>query len=362
MPNSLTRRRFLEHAGAAGLAGSLVPTMSVISYGQGRPTKVVLTLPYIPHGGFAWAICARDLGFWKSRDLDVEVVRGYGTADALKKVGLGQFPYGDGGFSVLIQTVAQGMDLVGLGLQLQISPLGVFSLKKNNIKTPKDLEGKTIGATATTGDYQLFPAFAKAANIDRSKIKFQLIDFSLRTQMLLDGRIDALTGYYSTEAPPIWAAGGEVDIMLYHQSGIKMYDNGIFATRGQIDKYPEVTKAIVEGAMEGLKFTYLQPAKALDTHVKAVKEYDNERGRQVIKNGIAIATALGVHPGPKQNGLGWFVPAEVAANVALAEQYLGVEKKLSPESLYTNKFNGTVKLTAQEWDSVQKEVQPYIIW
>jgi hypothetical protein len=58
-----------------------------------------------------------------------------------KKVGLGQFNYGDASFSVLIQTVGQGMDLMGLGLHMQVSPLAVFSLKKNNIREPKDRQG-----------------------------------------------------------------------------------------------------------------------------------------------------------------------------------------------------------------------------
>lgn len=362
MTSSINRRMFNTClAGALGLAS--VPSFSVLSYGQGQLTKVRLTLPWLPIGSYAAFIAARELGFWKSRGLDVEVSRGYGSADASKKVGLGQFDYGDASFSVMIQTVAQGMDLMGLGLHMQVSPLAVFTLKKSGITKPKDLEGKTIGATPTTGDYHLFPAFAKAAGIDRSKVNFRFLDGNVRAQTLLDGKVDALTGYYSTDAAPLWTGGGDINVMLYHSAGVRVYDTGIIALRSQVEKFPEVTKALVEGAMEGLKFTYLKPEETLDLHIKAVPEFQgSDRSRETLKHQIAINTALGIHPGPKQNGLGWFVPAEVAASVDTAKTYLEIKKDINPETIYSNKYLGTVKLTDQEWASVEQRSKSYVLW
>jgi NitT/TauT family transport system substrate-binding protein len=350
------------------LGGSLVgaasvPAATILAYGQNQPTKIRLTLPWLPIGSYAAFIVARELGYWKTRGLDVEVSRGYGSADASKKVGLGQFDYGDASFSVIIQTIGQGMDLVGLGLHMQVSPLAVFSLKKSGIKSPKDLEGKTIAATPTTGDYHLFPAFAKLTGIDASKVKFRFVDGNLRAQSLLDGSVDALTGYYSTDAAPLWTGGGDIDIMLYHKYGLRFYDTGVFALKSQIEKFPEVTKALVEGAMEGLKFTYLKPAETLDIHIGAVKEFQgSERNRETIKHQIAINTALGQHPGARQNGLGYFIPEEVTNNLALAKEYLGLQREVAPAAIFTNAYAGTVKLTSTEWDEVGKSVSSYVLW
>jgi NitT/TauT family transport system substrate-binding protein len=362
MANSIDRRMFNRGvAGALGLASA--SSFSVVSYGQNQLTKVRLTLPWLPIGSYAAFIAARELGFWRSRGLDVEVSRGYGSADASKKVGLGQFDYGDASFSVMIQTVAQGMDLLGLGLHMQVSPLAVFTLKKSGIKVPADLEGKTIGATPTTGDYHLFPAFAKATGIDRSKVNFRFLDGNVRTQMLLDGKVDALTGYYSTDAAPLWTGGGDIDLMLYHSYGVRIYDTGLIALRSQVDKYAEITKAIVEGAMEGLKYTYLKPDETLDLHIKAVQEFQgSDRSRETLKHQIAINTALGLHPGPKKNGLGWFVPDEVKSSVATVKTYLEIQKDINPESIYTNQYLGSVKLTDEEWVGVEKRVGSYVLW
>jgi NitT/TauT family transport system substrate-binding protein len=349
--------------GAGVLGAGSSPTFTLLAYGQNQPTKLKLTLPWLPIGSYAAFIVARELGFWKARGLDVEVSRGYGSADASKKVGLGQFDYGDASFSVLIQTVGQGMDLVGLGLHMQVSPLAVFSLKKSDIKSPKDLEGKTIAATPTTGDYHLFPAFAKLTGIDTSKVKFRFVDGNLRAQTLLDGNVDALTGYYSTDAAPLWTGGGDIDIMLYHKYGLRFYDTGVFATKAQIEKFPEVTKALVEGAMEGLKFTYLKPQETLDIHIGAVKEFQgNERSRETVKHQIAVNTSLGLHPGAMQNGLGYFIPEEVGNNVALAKEYLSLQREVKPDAIFSNAFAGTVKLTSAEWGEVEKTVKSYVLW
>jgi NitT/TauT family transport system substrate-binding protein len=359
----INRRSVAKSLGAGLLGAAAAPMFQVTSYGQGQPTKVTLALPWLPIGSYAAFIVARENGYWKSRGLDVDVSRGYGSADTTKKVGLGQFNYGDASFSVMIQTVAQGMDLVGLGLHMQVSPLAVFTLKKSGIKTPKDLEGKTVGATPTTGDFHLFPAFAKATGIDRSQVKFRFLDGNVRTQTLLDGGVDALTGYYSTDAAPLWTGGGDIDIMLYHKYGIRMYDTGVFATRSQIDKFPEVTKALVEGAMEGLKFTYLKPAETADIHIAAVKEFQgSERGRETVKHQIAINTALGIHPGPKKNGLGYFIPEEVKQNVVVAKEFLNLQKEVDPNAIFSNNFVGQVKLTEPEWTTVENNVKSYIIW
>jgi hypothetical protein len=151
--------------------------------------------------------------------------------------------------------------------------------------------------------------------------------------------------------------------MLYHKYGIKLYDTGVFATRSQIDKFPEITQAVVEGAMEGLKYTYLKPVDTLELHIQTMKEFQgSERSRETIKHQIAINTALGIHPGPKQHGLGYFEPREVAENVAIAKEYLSLEKPVAPANIFSNKYIGSAKLTPAEWDSVEASVKSYILW
>ncbi len=51
------------------------------------------------------------------------------------------------------------------------------------IKTPRDLEGKTLGGAVGDGALKLFPAFCKVAKIDCSKVSITNMQPSLREQM-----------------------------------------------------------------------------------------------------------------------------------------------------------------------------------
>jgi tripartite-type tricarboxylate transporter receptor subunit TctC len=66
------------------------------------------------------------------------------------------------------------------------------------IRTPKDLEGKTIGGPGNDGALKLFPAFAKAAKIDAAKVNVTNMAPNLREQMLMRGQVDAAFGFINT--------------------------------------------------------------------------------------------------------------------------------------------------------------------
>src|SRR5262245_16265130 len=126
MSSDINRRTAVKALGAGLLAGGSVPFFHVQFYGQNQPTKVSLTLPFTLHGSYTAFIAARDLGYWKDRGVDVAVSRGYGALDVIKKLHLGQFNYGDASFESVIQA-AEGLDVVGLGLHMHVSPLAIFT-------------------------------------------------------------------------------------------------------------------------------------------------------------------------------------------------------------------------------------------
>src|SRR5690606_30161601 len=79
-----------------------------------------------------------------------------------------------------------------------IAPFGVYALKSSGIKTPKDLEGKKLGAPVFDASFKLFPAYAAQVGIDRSKITHINLQPPLREPSLKnpDGQVKAvMMGY-----------------------------------------------------------------------------------------------------------------------------------------------------------------------
>ena len=257
--------------------------------------------------------------------------------------------------------VSKGLDLVAIGLLAARSPIGIFSLAKKGIRTPKDLEGKKVAFATGSGDYQLWPAFVKATGIDDAKVQKILMGPEALIKSLIDEQIDAEGNFYGSIAPSVWAQGMDLNLMLYEDYGVKMYSLSYAAPSKTVKEKAELCAKFVDGAMEGLAYTYLHPNESIDIHLDMVKEFKGSpTNRDVVKHGQGVMTAMGLVPEVEKNGLGWMDPEVVKRTRETVVTYMGAKDVPPAERLFTNAFAGKVKLTAAEWASVRASVARYI--
>lgn len=141
---------------------------------------------------------AQDKGYFKAEGLDVEIDQGEGSSASITKVAAGAYQAGFGDINALINLAAtRAADApVAVFMIYNTPPFTIVVKKDSPIKTPKDLEGKTVGGPANDGE--LFPAFAKVAKIDAAKVNITNMAPNLREQMLLRGQVDAIFGFTNT--------------------------------------------------------------------------------------------------------------------------------------------------------------------
>lgn len=352
-----TRRRFL--AGAAATAAAM--TLGGRRAAAQAPTRVKFTLPWIPHGGYTHIFAAKKLGYWEKRGLDVTIDRGFGSGEVCKTLGLGQYDFGEIDLAVMINCASKGLELQAIGGVSPRSPIGIFSLAKKNIGKPKDLEGKKVGFATGSGDYQLWPAFVKATRIDDSKVQKVFMGPEALIKSLLEEQIDAEGNFYASIAPSVWAQGHDMNMLLYEDYGVPMFSL-VFATKASVVKEkPELCSRFMEGAMEGLKYTYLNPEKAIDIHLDMVREFKgSSTNRDVVKYGQGVMTAMGLTQAVEQRGLGWMDPAAVRQTRETVVSYMGAQTPPPADQLVTNTFVGKVTLTAAEWAVVKQSVARYV--
>ena len=117
----------------------------------------------------------------------------------------------------------------------------------------------------------------------------------------------------------------------------------------------------VDGAMEGLAYTYLHPNESIDIHLEMVKEFKGSpTNRDVVKHGQGVMTAMGLVPEVEKNGLGWMDPEVVKRTRETVVTYMGAKDVPPAERLFTNAFAGKVKLTPAEWAAVRTSVARYV--
>jgi ABC-type nitrate/sulfonate/bicarbonate transport system substrate-binding protein len=304
---------------------------------------------------------ARKQGFWERRGLDVTITRGFGSGEAAKNVGLKRYEYGQADIGAMIKTSASGLPLISIAMVNQRSPVIILSLKGSGISGPRDLEGKRLGGAPAGAANQLWPAFARANGIDVSKVKMISLQPGLNIQALKNKDVDAVATVYQSSVPYLLADNIPYQIMFFSAHGLDIYSLTFLTSADRLQASGNQVNAFVQGAMEGLRFSYLNPQQSLEDFVDAVPEAGKtERDRAITMSSLLINTAEGLTDQVRANGLGWHDEAKMKQTLEIGSSYLSLPSSPALSSLYTNEFVGSVKLTDAEWVRTREVAKPYL--
>lgn len=323
------------------LAALLLTLCAGLAQAQGTPTKLKFVLDWKFQGLHAWFIVAQEKGYFAQEGLDVTVDSGDGSAAAITKVASGAYDAGFGDTSALIQQAAANPANapVGVFMLYNRSPFVIVTMKKSGIAKPKDLEGKTLGSPVNGATYKLFPAFAQAAGIDASKVKFNNIAANLQETMLVKGDIDFLAAFVNT----IWFSikplkvdpDKDINLMFYADYGIDLYSNGVVVSQSLIRNNPAAVKGLVRAINRAMTDVLANPDAAVDAVAKRDplinKELEKERLLMTYKTLIATAEA-------KQIGIGDVDDAHLARSIKTVSEVYGLAQAPSSAQVFNRSF------------------------
>jgi hypothetical protein len=349
----LTRRTVLSTALAAPF----------ISTGRAQALrKVKFTLPWVAEGSNAVAFVAKANGYFAEAGLDVEISRGFGSVAAAQAVGSGQFEFGMGAASAGIQQAAKGLPVVSIGCLGYDATMCLAVTGESPVRQPKDLAGKSIGGTVNSGEYPFLPAFAKAAGLDLSTVKLVTADPNVRQRLLMEGQVDAICGFGISIAPIFVANNRKVRFMPYSAYGLKFYNNAIFTRTEVLKAEPAMCEGVAKAMLKATKFCLLNRKEAVATFLKQVPEAAlSANGPKTIETGLGIFAMTSIGTPSRTVAVGQTEDADYAYMTDMVMQYLGApgDKPPALADLYTNRFVGDVKLTADEWAKAEADVKEY---
>ena len=357
--NCLSRRSLLHRACQATAVAALQPVL--VSFDANAAESIKLTLPWIPEGEVSFMFAAKKQGFWSKRGLDVTITRGFGSGEAAKNVGLGRYDYGQADIAAMVNAMSAGLPLVSIAMVSQRSTVCIVTLKDSGITKPKDLEGKRYGGTPAGAPNNLWPAFARINHVDMAKVKMVAVQPGVDIQALINHNVDADATLYQSSAPYLWADKVPFNTIFFAKFGMDIYSLTFITQPNTIKKSPKQVAAFVEGVMEGLRFSYINPDQALADFVSAVPELGKTpRDREITRHSLLINTASGLTDDARKNGLGWHDPAKVGYTLRTVNTYLKLPTPPPVSSIYTNEFVGNVKLTDAEWSKAREQAKDYL--
>jgi len=236
---------------------------------------------------------------------------------------------------VVGNSIAKGMAIKTVASFYRRDPAALMVLADSPIKTPKDLEGKTVAMTAGSAQFQQWPAFAKGAGIDATKIRMVNVDPAGVGPALVSGKADAIGGYVFSYAPSIQIrAKKELRIFWFADYGVTVVSNGVIVHQDLLKGDPDIIRAFVPATIKG----FLYGRQHVDEAVATVKKYQPTADPAVTKLECELAWKTWVTPNTKGKPLGWGSDADWAGTIEVLKQYGGVTAPLQTSQLYTNEF------------------------
>jgi NitT/TauT family transport system substrate-binding protein len=330
---SPSRRKFLQRAGAAaGLASVL---LACPAYSQTRLRDVTLRLDWLfqgPNGGF---MVAQDKGFYRDVGLNVDIGPGKGSGSTAQLVAskATQFGFADG-FVVGLGN-SKGMNLRNVASIYRQNPIAVMVLEESDIKSPKDLEGKTIGIPTGGAQFQQWPAFVKGCKLDGGKIRVANVDPAGAPPALVTGQFPAIAGFANGQVPSIEIRGHKkARLFWYADCGVTAVSNGIVVHNDLVKEDPELVRNFVRASLKG----FLYGRQHMDEMIAIVRKFSAAVDPAIARREAELTWDLWVTPNTAGKPLGWNSDKDWEATVAVLRQYGGVSAPLDPKQIYTNDF------------------------
>jgi NitT/TauT family transport system substrate-binding protein len=309
-------------------------------------TIVKFSLDYRFDGPAALFLHPLDKGYYRSEGLNVTINPAANSIEPVERVASGEYDIGFGDINTLIKhrDAKPGAPVKAVFMVYNRPPFAVIGRKSRGIVTPKDLEGKTLGAPASDGSFAQWPIFVQVNGIDPTKVRIENISFPVREPMLAAGQIDATTGYSFTTFVDLKDKGvpvGDISVLLMADYGVELYGNAIIVNSKFATEHPEAVRGFLNAFMRSLRETVRSPAIAIDSVLRrnpdAKKNVELERLTMAIHENI-------VTPEVKANGYGIideqrFVRA--VDQIALAYKFKAAKPKL--DDVFDSSFLPTLK-------------------
>lgn len=208
------------------------------------------------------------------------------------------------------------------------SPLSVVTLKDSGITTPKDLEGRKLGAPAGDAARRVFPAYASAVGINQERITWVTMDVALREVMLARGDVDAITGFYYTSVLNLLSLNISEDriVVFKYDEYLPLVGNGILVNEEFLKKNPEAVKKFLRAVIRGLKYAVQNPDEAIEILMQRDPTLNKAVEKKRLLMALDIINVKGI---TDRYGFGYVDPSIIERNIDAVVLAFGLSRKPS---------------------------------
>src|SRR5262245_60670403 len=298
-----------------------------------RLDSVTLITDFGYNGRHAYFFDALDRGYYRDAGLEVKIVRGAGSVDAIRQVGAGNAMFGFADAGPLILARAKDQSPVKLVAIVYVKPpQAIFCREDSGLRKPKDLEGNAIADNAGGATPALFPAFARAAGIDAQTVRWVVAGTESLPGLLATNKIPCVAQFTMGEALLRSKIGPTKLVRFaFADVGLSYYGNGIVATAATIASKPDIVHRFVAATLRGMKDAFADPAAAGVIMQRIVPQVD----ATIVKSETEAVAELAQIPGQP---LGEIDPARIEATLDVVKGAFKLATPVAAADVYAPGF------------------------
>jgi NitT/TauT family transport system substrate-binding protein len=256
----LTNKAAVRACQALVVAALIAP---VLTQRAAALDSVVFQANWLIQGENAYMVAGRDKGFYREEGIDLDIKRGFGSGDTVKKIVGGAATVGTADMGVLmLAIVRERLPVKCISAEYSYSPQGFWVLASSDIKAIKDLAGKRAGVTAGNSLLVYFPLVAKANDLEPSKLTFVTMEASALLPTLLAGQIDAMPGFatvFDLRNTETSAQGKPLRGFPFATNGLKVYGECQLVSETTIKGKPDLIARYVRATQKSLRWALANP-------------------------------------------------------------------------------------------------------
>ena len=315
----------------------LALSVSGTAYAQSKD-KVVLMLNWYLYSEHAPFFLGKERGYYDQEGIDLDIQEGRGSGVTVQAVAANTATFGYVDIATMIKAAAKGAPVKAVGVALQLSPMSVMGFADKNIKTPKDIVGKTVAVTPGDSMSQIWPLFLKKTDLKETDFKTVAGDAQTKLNAVMNGQADLLLGYAMDQSMKIKdATGKDVFPIKFADYGVNLVSSGVIVNKDWLNDNKDLVKRFMTAATKSLEEASKHPKDAAQAILNA-----NPKGGKIetLTQGFELTIPLYKDPSGKKNRPFNVTDANVKDTVDVMVEYGGLDAKAKEDfkNYYTNAY------------------------
>jgi NitT/TauT family transport system substrate-binding protein len=280
---------------------------------------------------------AQEEGLYAKEKLTVRMGEGAGAQAALGALLQGQEDVVILPAIFALTAIQKGMPVKIVALYHPKTPLGIISFPDKPVKTPKDLEGKTIAHSVGETGTSYLDVFCKINNVDCSKVNKVQMNAQARMPQFLQRQVDTVSVYANNDLPLIEQQTKQKFVVLdMAQYGFSVPGLAAVTSDALIGSKPDVLKRWLRATAQGVA----DMKKDNDGATKAMmKNWSGGPDATIVATQVKV-TADAI-PVPAGKTIGWIDEKVIVDALELLKSAGEIDAPKPASAFYTNALLGS---------------------